>query len=65
MKEEWDVGVGYLKTPLSIVDGYVQVPSGPGLGIAVDEEVVKERVYAGDWDSPRLYADDDGTIIDW
>ncbi len=65
MKEEWDIGSGYLKTPFVIEDGYITIPTTPGLGIEVDEEVIAERTYPGDWDSPRLYTDDDVTIVDW
>lgn len=65
MKEEWDIGQGYLKRPFSIEGGYVSVPGGPGLGVEPDEGVIAERAYDGSWDSPRLYADDDQTIIDW
>jgi galactonate dehydratase len=65
MKERWDLGEGYLSSPFEIVDGYLSVPDSPGLGIDVNEAVVKERSYSGDWDSPRLYAEDDGTIVDW
>jgi len=31
----------------------------------MNEDVIAERAYDGAWDSPRLYADDDQTIIDW
>lgn len=65
MKEEWDIGSGYLKTPFVIEGGYITIPTTPGLGIEVDEEVIAERTYPGDWDSPRLYTDDDMTIVDW
>jgi len=65
MKEEWDIGSGYLKTPFVIEDGYITIPTTPGLGIEVDEEVIAERTYPGDWDSPRLFTDDDMTIVDW
>jgi galactonate dehydratase len=65
MKERWDLGEGFLRKSFEILDGYVRVPDAPGLGIEVDESVVQERSFPGDWDSPRLYADDDGTIVDW
>ena len=65
MKEEWDIGEGYLTTPFVIEDGYIMINDKPGLGIEVNEDVVAERAFDGDWDSPRLYAEDDGTIIDW
>jgi len=65
MKEEWDIGEGYLEKPFIVEDGYVKVPDLPGLGICVNEAILEERKYEGDWDSPRLYAEDDGTIVDW
>lgn len=65
MKEEWDIGEGYLKQPFKIIDGYISIPKTPGLGIEVNEMVVEERAFPGNWDSPRLYADDDQTIVDW
>ncbi len=34
----WQLGVDVLETPLSIVDGAVQVPSGPGLGVRLDRD---------------------------
>ncbi|TDF95952.1 galactonate dehydratase [Paenibacillus piri] len=59
-----DLGVGFLKKPFQIVDGYIQVPEGPGLGIELDEEALQERVYEGNWDTPRLYHED-GSVADW
>jgi len=65
MKEEWDIGQGYLKNPFTIEDGYIPLRASPGLGIEMNEEILAERGYDGAWDSPRLYAEDDGSIIDW
>lgn len=65
MPEGWDLGCGYLKEPFEIVDGYIQVPTRPGLGIDPDEDVLSERSYPGDWDSPLLYHEDDGALADW
>ena len=65
MKEKWDLGEGYLNEPFVVEEGYISVPDRPGLGIEVNEEILKERAFEGDWDSPRLYAEDDQTIIDW
>jgi D-galactarolactone cycloisomerase len=33
--------------PLAIDKGYIHVPTGPGLGIEVDEEVVKKYLSKG------------------
>lgn len=65
MPEKWDLGSGYLKVPYVIKDGYIEICDRPGLGIEVNEQVIKEREYSGDWDSPRLYNEIDGTIVDW
>lgn len=65
MPEGWDRGEGYLKLPFVINNGYIDVPTKPGLGIEVDEDVMKERSYPGNWQNPRAYHEDDGSIADW
>jgi galactonate dehydratase len=65
MKEEWDIGEGYLKKPFVVEEGHIRINDKPGLGIEVNEEILSECAFDGDWDSPRLYADDDGSIADW
>lgn len=37
IRDEWPV----LKTPLRVVDGYLEVPTGPGLGVELDEDVIQ------------------------
>ena len=59
-----DLGVGYIKDPFVIKDGYIDVPTKPGLGIELDEEAIKEKLYDGAWSTPRLYHDD-GSVADW
>jgi L-rhamnonate dehydratase len=44
--QEWSIAENPLQqnlvsTPLPIVDGYADVPSGSGLGVALDEEIVR------------------------
>ncbi len=60
----WDLGEGYLKNPFRIENGSIAVPVKPGLGIDVDEDVIRERSCPGTWDSPRYYHKD-GTVADW
>lgn len=45
-------------------DGYADIPAGPGLGIAIDEE--KVRAVAGDhrWRNP-VWRNEDGTVAEW
>ncbi len=59
MPNKWDVGHGFLATPFNILEGYLDLPRTPGLGIEMNEEAIRERAYAGDWESPRpLHVDD-------
>jgi L-alanine-DL-glutamate epimerase-like enolase superfamily enzyme len=42
IRDEWPI----LKEPLQVIDGYLQVPDGPGLGAEFDEAVVKRLAAA-------------------
>ena len=59
-----DLGVGYIKNPFVIKEGYIDVPNGPGLGVELDEEALKDKIYDGGWTTPRLYFED-GSLADW
>ena len=59
-----DLGVGYIKNPFVIKNGYIDVPNGPGLGIELDEEALKDKIYDGKWTTPRLYFED-GSNAEW
>tara|TARA_B100001146_G_scaffold92957_1_gene82333 strand:+ start:1 stop:813 length:813 start_codon:yes stop_codon:yes gene_type:complete len=37
IRDEWPI----LKNPLEVKDGYLDVPSGPGLGVELDEDVIE------------------------
>ena len=58
------LGEGYLKRPFALLDGHVAVPTGPGLGIEVDEEALKDRLCDGHDENPRLWHED-GSLADW
>lgn len=46
-------------------DGFVNVPTGPGLGIEIDEEYVKKISLEGlHWTNPK-WRNYDGTIAEW
>lgn len=46
-------------------DGYVKIPSGPGLGIEINEEYVVERAKEGHrWRNP-LWRHTDGSVAEW
>ena len=57
----------YLKDPavFAYERGYVAVPGGPGLGIEIDEEKVREAAKTGhDWRNP-VWHNEDGTVAEW
>lgn len=46
-------------------DGYAKLLTEPGLGIQIDEEMVRERANAGhNWRNP-VWRNEDGTIAEW
>lgn len=59
-----DLGVGIFKNPFVIKDGYIDVPTRPGLGVEIDEEALKDKLYSGDWQIPILHHMD-GSMADW
>ncbi|MGJ8720372.1 MAG: galactonate dehydratase [Salinibacterium amurskyense] len=59
-----DLGVGILTNPFVISDGFITTPNGPGLGIEVDEDLIRARQYPGDWATPR-FVHTDGSHGDW
>ena len=59
-----DLGVGYLKEPFKVTNGYIDIPKKPGLGIEIDESALKDKIYDGRWTTPRQYYED-GSNADW
>jgi len=46
-------------------DGFVSIPSGPGLGITINEEVVRNASRTGhSWKNP-VWRNTDGTVAEW
>jgi galactonate dehydratase len=46
-------------------DGYVKIPSGPGLGISINEEHVRKMAAIGhNWKNP-VWRHKDGSIAEW
>ncbi len=63
-QEQVSLGAGYLKQPFVVREGYVDVPSGPGLGIEVDELALREHLEH-DWENARYFDREDGSVVDW
>jgi galactonate dehydratase len=59
------LGGGLLKQPFEVVDGYIELPTGPGLGVEVDEAILQSRPLGPQVDPGRWYHPDDGSVAEW
>lgn len=64
MPDGRDLGVGILKKPFVISNGFIDIPSGEGLCIEVDEEALAAFTCDGSWRNPTLFLPD-GSMADW
>lgn len=63
-QEQVSLGQGYIKRPFTVRDGYLDLPTGPGLGIELDENALADKIDH-DWRNPESYDADDGSVTDW
>jgi galactonate dehydratase len=63
-QEQVSLGTGYLKQPFIARDGYLDLPTGPGLGIELDEDALADKI-GHDWKNRETYDPDDGSVVDW
>src|SRR5262245_52221809 len=63
-QEHRSLGEGYLKKPFVLKNGFVDVPTAPGLGIELDENALANKIGHA-WKSTESYDDDDGSVVDW
>ncbi|MEJ7713841.1 MAG: enolase C-terminal domain-like protein [Pyrinomonadaceae bacterium] len=63
-QEQVSLGEGYIKNPFTVKNGYVDLPTGPGLGIELDETAMADKI-GHDWRNPETYDADDGSVVDW
>jgi len=64
IQEQVTLGEGYLKEPFKLRDGFVELPTGPGLGVELDEEALADKI-GHCWRCPELFHPDDGSAVDW
>jgi galactonate dehydratase len=64
VQEHATLGEGYLKDPFVFRDGYVELPTGPGLGIELDRDALADKIDH-DWRNPERYHPDDRSVVDW
>jgi galactonate dehydratase len=63
-QEQVSLGDGYIKNPFKVRNGYIDLPTGPGLGIELDEVAMKDKI-GHDWKNAETYDPDDGSVVDW
>lgn len=63
-QEQVSLGEGYLKRPFVVKDGYIDLPTGPGLGIELDEAALADKL-GHEWRNRETYDEDDGSVTDW
>src|SRR5216684_1948546 len=63
-QEQVSLGEGYITKPFVVKKGYIDVPTGPGLGIELDENALADKI-GHDWKNRELYDADDGSVVDW
>jgi galactonate dehydratase len=63
-QEQVSLGDGYLKKPFTVREGYLDLPTGPGLGIELDENAMADKI-GHDWKNREEYDKDDGSVMDW
>jgi galactonate dehydratase len=63
-QEQFSLGEGYLKTPFTVRQGYLDLPSGPGLGIELDDNAMADKI-GHDWRNRESFDADDGSVMDF
>jgi len=63
-QEQVSLGDGYIKNPFKVRDGYVDLPTAPGLGIELDDNAMADKI-GHDWRNAETYDPDDGSVTDW
>jgi galactonate dehydratase len=64
IQEQVSLGEGYIKNPFTVREGYVDLPTAPGLGIELDPNAMEDKI-GHDWRNEESYDADDGSVVDW
>lgn len=64
IQEQVSLGEGYIKSPFKVSNGYLELPTAPGLGIELDENAMADKI-GHDWINPEAYDEEDGSVVDW
>jgi galactonate dehydratase len=63
-QEQVTLGDGYLREPFIVQDGYLSTPTGPGLGIELDDDKCSAKI-GHEWQNPQSFDARDGSVTDW
>jgi galactonate dehydratase len=63
-QEQVSLGEGYLTRPFVVRKGFIDVPTGPGLGIELDENALANQI-GHTWRNRESYDSEDGSVVDW
>jgi galactonate dehydratase len=61
-------GEGVLKKPFEVKDGYLILPTEPGLGVELDDDYLDDAMRNGDKEfglNRQSYHEEDGSVVDW
>ena len=53
-----------MKKPFTVKEGYLDLPTGPGLGVELDDNLMADKI-GHDWRNQESYDDEDGSVVDW
>src|SRR5258706_15911087 len=63
-QEQVSLGEGYVKTPFTVKEGYLDLPTGPGLGAELDESKMPDKLPHV-WKNREEFDAVDGSVMDW
>ena len=63
---DWVMGSGLLKEDWRVQDGYVELPTKPGLGFEIDEKAAEQNLDTYEEElGGEHYHESDGSLVDW
>jgi galactonate dehydratase len=63
-QEQVSLGDGYVKAPFTLREGYLDLPTGPGLGVELDDAKMADKLDH-QWKNRDEFDVDDGSVMDW
>jgi galactonate dehydratase len=64
-QEQLHRGEGIITTPFEVTNGYMDLPSSPGLGVELVETDPGAEPFSGEWHLPRWNDEKDGAPAPW